>query len=96
MSSDLAGWAREQQRLNVLIAARRTRQAEIESGLATERTRTAELSVQARSLKELLDRMEGEVASARRAAEEARAARPARPAPRRNASRPRAPATPPA
>ncbi|MGU3360563.1 murein hydrolase activator EnvC family protein [Methylobacterium sp. M6A4_1b] len=74
LTNDLANWAREQQRLNALIAARRTRQAEIESGLAAERTRTAELSVQARSLKDLLDRMEGEVASARRAAEEARAA----------------------
>ncbi|GJD74370.1 murein hydrolase activator EnvC family protein [Methylobacterium goesingense] len=74
LSSDLAGWAREQQRLNALIATRRTRQAEVESGLAAERTRTAELAVQARSLKDLLDRMEGEVASARRAAEEARAA----------------------
>ncbi|MCJ2045734.1 peptidoglycan DD-metalloendopeptidase family protein [Methylobacterium sp. J-078] len=74
LTSDLAGWAREQQRLNALIATRRTRQAEVESGLAAERTRTAELAVQARSLKDLLDRMEGEVASARRAAEEARAA----------------------
>jgi septal ring factor EnvC (AmiA/AmiB activator) len=74
LTNDLAGWAREQQRLNALIAARRARQAEIESGLAAERTRAAELSVQARSLKDLLDRMEGEVASARRAAEEARAA----------------------
>ncbi|WP_409564218.1 murein hydrolase activator EnvC family protein [Methylobacterium sp. J-068] len=74
LTGDLAGWAREQQRLNALIAARRTRQAEVESGLSAERTRTAELSVQAKSLKDLLDRMEGEVASARRAAEEARAA----------------------
>lgn len=74
LKTDLAGWAREQQRLNGLIAARRTRLAEVEGGLATERMRTAELGVQARSLKELLDRMEGEVASARRAADEARAA----------------------
>nr|WP_082473229.1 peptidoglycan DD-metalloendopeptidase family protein [Methylobacterium sp. Leaf85] len=74
LQNDLTGWAREQQRLNALITARRTRLAEVESGLVTERARTAELGVQAKSLKELLDRMENEVASARRAAEEARAA----------------------
>ena len=64
LQNDLAGWAREQQRLNALITARRTRLAEVESGLVTERARTAELGVQAKSLKELLDRMENEVASA--------------------------------
>ncbi|GJD37705.1 murein hydrolase activator EnvC [Methylobacterium bullatum] len=74
LQNDLTGWAREQQRINALISARRTRLAEVESGLVTERARTAELGVQAKSLKELLDRMENEVASARRAAEEARAA----------------------
>lgn len=74
LKNDLAGWAREQQRLNGLMAARKARLAEVESGLATERSRTAELGLQARTLKELLERMEGEVASARRAAEEARAA----------------------
>ncbi len=74
LRTDLAGWAKEQQRLNALVAARRARQAEVESGLVAERARTAELGVQAKSLKDLLDRMESEVASARRAAEEARAA----------------------
>lgn len=74
LRTDLAGWAREQQRLNALVTARRTRLAEVESGLAAERLRAGELAVQARSLKDLLDRMEGEVASARRAAEEARKA----------------------
>ena len=74
LRNDLTGWAREQLRLNGLIAARKARLAEVESGLVTERARTAELGLQARTLKELVDRMEGEVASARRAAEEARAA----------------------
>jgi len=74
LKNDLAGWAREQLRLGGLIAARKARLAEVESGLVTERARTAELGLQARSLKELLERMEGEVASARRAADEARAA----------------------
>ncbi|MFD0935813.1 murein hydrolase activator EnvC family protein, partial [Methylobacterium trifolii] len=32
LQNDLAGWAREQQRLAALVAARRARQAEIESG----------------------------------------------------------------
>ncbi len=74
LRNDLTGWAREQQRLNALVAARRTRQAEVESGLAAERVRAAELGNQARSLKDLLDRMESEVGAARRAAEETRAA----------------------
>lgn len=74
LQTDLAGWAKERQRLDALIGARRTRLAEVESGLVTERARTAELGVQAKSLKDLLERMESEVASARRAAEEARAA----------------------
>jgi septal ring factor EnvC (AmiA/AmiB activator) len=72
LQADLTGWAKEQQRLNGLVAARRTRLAEIESGLTAERGRTAELAVQARSLKELIDRMEAEVASARKAADAAR------------------------
>ncbi|GJD94363.1 hypothetical protein OCOJLMKI_1565 [Methylobacterium iners] len=72
LQGDLAGWAREQQRLNALVTARRTRLADVESGLVAERGRTAELASQARSLKELIDRMEGEVSSARKAAEAAR------------------------
>lgn len=74
LRNDLAGWAREQQRLNALVTIRRTRQAEVESGLAAERVRAAELGNQARNLKDLLDRMTSEVSAARRAAEEARAA----------------------
>ncbi|WP_236960162.1 murein hydrolase activator EnvC family protein [Methylobacterium durans] len=72
LRTDLAGWAKEQQRLNALITTRRARLAEVESGLAAERLRAAELGVQARSLKDLVDRMQGEVTAARRAAEEAR------------------------
>lgn len=74
LSNDLAGWAREQQRLQALVAARRTRQAEIESGLTAERRRAAELGAQAKNLKDLLDRTEAEVAAAKRTAEEAKAA----------------------
>ncbi|MGU3538685.1 murein hydrolase activator EnvC family protein [Methylobacterium sp. A54F] len=74
LQNDLAGWAREQQRLKALVTARRARLAEVESNLAAERTRAAALGVQAKSLKELVDRVEGEVSAARRAADEARAA----------------------
>ena len=74
LSNDLAGWAREQQRLQALIAARRARQAEVESGLTAERKRAAELGAQAKSLKDLMDRTEAEVAAAKRSADEAKAA----------------------
>lgn len=74
LSTDLAGWAKEKQRLAALMDARRGRINEIESSITAERQKAAELGNQAKSLKELVDRMETEVASARRAAEEARAA----------------------
>ncbi len=74
LATDLAGWAREQQRLQALVAARRARQAEVESGLSAERRRAAELGAQAKSLKDLLDRTEAEVVAAKRNAEEAKAA----------------------
>ena len=74
LRTDLAAWAREKQRLDALIASRRTRLAEVESGLAAERRRSVELGVQARTLKDLVDRMENEAAQAARAADAARAA----------------------
>ncbi|MCJ2091664.1 peptidoglycan DD-metalloendopeptidase family protein [Methylobacterium sp. J-072] len=74
LSNDLAGWAREQQRLQALVTARRARQADVESGLTAERKRAAELGAQAKSLKDLLDRTEAEVAASKRSAEEAKAA----------------------
>ena len=73
LKTDLAGWANEKSRLDALMEARAKRIAEIEGNLASERQRTAELGTQAKSLKDLVDRMEGEVASARRAADEAKA-----------------------
>ena len=74
LQNDLAGWARERLRLDTLVAARRTRQAELETSVAAERARAAELGNQARSLKDLLARVESEVAAARRAADAAKAA----------------------
>jgi septal ring factor EnvC (AmiA/AmiB activator) len=74
LTNDLAGWAREQQRLQALVAARRARQAEVESGRVAERKRAAELGAQAKNLKDLLDRTEAEVAAAKRSVDEAKAA----------------------
>lgn len=74
LSTDLAGWAKEKQRLAALMDARRGRISEIESSISAERQKAVELGNQAKSLKDLVERMEVEVASARRAAEEARAA----------------------
>ena len=74
LRKDLAGWAAERQRLDALVAARRARQVQIESDLTQERRRITELGTQAKSLKDLVDRMEGDLSSARRAADEARAA----------------------
>ena len=74
LRKDLAGWAAERQRLDALVAARRTRQAQIETDLTQERRRITELGTQAKTLKDLVDRMEGDLSTARRAADEARAA----------------------
>ncbi|CAO4180309.1 murein hydrolase activator EnvC family protein [Methylorubrum aminovorans] len=74
LKKDLAGWAAERQRLDALIAARRSRQAEVETSLTAERQKSAELGAQAKSLKDLVERMESELSSARRAADAVRAA----------------------
>ncbi|MCE4224020.1 peptidoglycan DD-metalloendopeptidase family protein [Methylobacterium sp. C25] len=74
LKNDLAGWAKEKQRLDALVEARRKRMAEVEGNLSAERQRTAELGTQAKSLKDLIDKMESEVSTARRAADEAKAA----------------------
>jgi len=74
LTNDLAGWARERQRLEALVAARRSRQAEVESGLNAERRRAAELGAQAKTLKDLMDRTEAAAVAAKRTAEEAKAA----------------------
>jgi septal ring factor EnvC (AmiA/AmiB activator) len=65
---------REQERSAALVEARQARMAEAERSMGAERARTAELGREAQTLKELIERMEREVASARRATEEARKA----------------------
>ena len=74
LRKDLTGWAAERQRIDALIAARRSRQVQVEADLTAERQKSAELGSQAKTLKDLVDRMEGELSSARRAADEVRAA----------------------
>jgi septal ring factor EnvC (AmiA/AmiB activator) len=74
LRSELAALQREQERLSALMEARQHSIAEVERSVGAERTRSAELARQAGTLKELIDRMEQEIAGARRAAEEARKA----------------------
>jgi murein hydrolase activator len=69
LRKDLGAWAAEQQRLTALIAARQARIGEAETGLAGERDRATDLAGQARSLKDLVDRLDGEITNARRAAD---------------------------
>lgn len=71
---DLGGWATEQERLKALIAARQDRIGEAEREVGTERARAATLATEARTAKDLVERMEGEVSAARRAADEAKRA----------------------
>jgi len=66
--------AGEQERLRALVAARQEMLARSEAQAAEERRRAGELTSQARSLQELIDRLGRESAAAARAAEEARLA----------------------
>jgi septal ring factor EnvC (AmiA/AmiB activator) len=74
LTTELAGLQAEQERLAALTKARQDRLAEAERTFGTERERAENLARQAGSLKELIERMEREVAGAQRAAEEARKA----------------------
>jgi septal ring factor EnvC (AmiA/AmiB activator) len=56
------------------VAARQGQLASVEKAFGGERDKAAELAGQARTLKELIDRMERDIAAARQAAEEARKA----------------------
>lgn len=74
LSSQLKTLAGERVRLASLVEARQKSLEDVNSALASERKRTGELARQAATLKDLITRMEGEIASARRAAEAAQAA----------------------
>ena len=74
LGRELSALTSEQDRLSALIEARQGRIAEVEKTLGSEQGKAAELARQAGTLKELIDRMEKEIAGAQRAAEEARKA----------------------
>jgi murein hydrolase activator len=71
---ELADLLREQERLDVLTAARQERMAEAQQTSATERAHAADLAAQAKTLKELIDGFERELGATRREAEDARRA----------------------
>lgn len=64
----------EQERMAALMEARQARMAEAERSFGSERGRVVELGREARTLKDLIERLEREVASARKAADEAQKA----------------------
>ena len=74
LNGELTALNREQERLAALMEARQSRIAEVERNAGAERQKAEDLARQAGTLKELVDRMEAEVAGAQRAAEEARKA----------------------
>ena len=78
LSSEVASLGAERVRLAALVAARQSAQAGAEGTLDAERARSADLARQATGLKDLVTRLESDIASARRAADAARAADEAR------------------
>ena len=72
LGRSLAALAPERERLDALVKARQGALADGERALEAERERARQLAREATSLKELIARMESDVASAGRAAEEAR------------------------
>jgi septal ring factor EnvC (AmiA/AmiB activator) len=71
---ELAALASEQERITALMDARQAHLAEVEKTIGTEQDRAADLAKRAGTLKELIDRLEREIAGAHKAAEEARKA----------------------
>ena len=67
---EVADLTREQERLAALTTARQEELAQAQQSFTSERERAAELAAQARSLKELIERMEREIAAAQRKAAE--------------------------
>jgi septal ring factor EnvC (AmiA/AmiB activator) len=72
LGRDLAALSQERMRMTVLIAERQRKQAETEKALDAERARSVQLARQADNLKELIGRIEQDIASAARAAAAAR------------------------
>ena len=74
LNNELTALTREQERLAALMEARQGRIAEVERNVGAEQRKAEELARQAGNLKELIDRMEAEIAGARQAADAARKA----------------------
>jgi len=68
LGRDLAALSQERQRMTVLVQERQRKQTETEKALEAEKARAAQLARQAESLKDLIAKLEQEVASAARAA----------------------------
>ena len=79
LGRDLAALSQERTRMTVLVQERQRKQTETEKALEAERARAVQLARQADNLKDLIARIEQEIASAARAAAAAQAgtARPA-------------------
>jgi septal ring factor EnvC (AmiA/AmiB activator) len=71
LGRDLAALSQERTRMTVLIQERQRKQTETEKALEAERTRAVQLGRQAESLKDLIAKLEQEVAAAARAAAQA-------------------------
>ncbi len=71
LGRDLAALSQERTRMTVLVQERQRKQSETEKALESERTRSIQLARQADNLKELIFRMEREIAASARAAAQA-------------------------
>ncbi|MEA2870151.1 MAG: murein hydrolase activator [Hyphomicrobiales bacterium] len=77
LGRDLAAVTQERSRMTGLVQERQRKQSETEKALDAERTRSVQLARQADNLKDLIGKIEQEIASAARAAAAARADKPA-------------------
>ena len=73
LGRDLAAVTQERSRMTVLVQERQRKQSETEKALDAERARSVQLARQADNLKDLIGKIEQEIASAARAAAAARA-----------------------
>ncbi|MGZ8368717.1 MAG: murein hydrolase activator EnvC family protein, partial [Rhodoplanes sp.] len=73
LGRDLAALSQERTRMTVLVQERQRKQSETEKALDAERARAVQLARQADNLKDLIGRIEQEIASSARAAAAARA-----------------------
>jgi len=79
LGRDLAALSQERTRMTGLVAERQRKQSETEKALDAERARALQLARQADNLKDLIGRIEQDIAASARAAAAARAERPADP-----------------